>query len=210
MNTGHNKRLSVALLSAAMLSTTSLAASAATEFVRMSDQGILQTAQSDVAAQQLRQVLDAIATARSELKNTQSDKARDTLMQAEANMQKLTSKYGNGLASVYISSEHKTLNFGSDDAKFEADTPTLHQLDNAEAEIAQGEFNKAVATVDKLDYPLAFVSVDVPLQQTQSGIKNAIAMIESDDTDKAAQALQMAADATSTSSGLFDGDFNKS
>lgn len=210
MNTGHNKHFLIVLISSVLLSVTSLGASATTQVIRMGGLGVLQTSQSETAAQQLRQVLSDVASARTELKNTQSEQARKTLMRAQTNMQKITNRYGTGIASIYISSEHKVGNYGSNDAAIEPGTPSLHQLDDAESELAKGDFDNAAKTVNNIDYPLVFASVDIPLAQTQSSINTAISMIESNDTAKATQALEMAKDATLTSSGLFDGDFKKS
>lgn len=210
MNTGHNKRILIALISSALLSVTSFGVSAATQVVRMGSLGVLQASQGNAASQQLRQVLSDVARARTELKNTQPEQAKETLMHAQANMQKITNTYGSGIASIYISSEHKVLNFGADDAVREPGTPSLHQLDDVETALTKGEFDKAAETVNNIDYPLVFASVDIPLSQTQSSINTAISMIESNKTTKAAHALEMAKEATLTSSGLFDGDFNKS
>lgn len=209
MKSLHHNRILVTLFSTALLAGTALPASAAVQQVRVDGHGFLAANQSSVTSQHLEQIMSDVASARSDLQKKQPTQAKESLLQAQTTLKAMMNKYGAGVASLYISSEHKAVNASSMDAQHELNMHSLRSLDRAKADLSQGNFTAAAKTVDTLYYPLAFASIDIPMAQTLNKIENAVSMIDKGKPDKAVTTLDMVRDATQTSSGVFGGEYNK-
>jgi hypothetical protein len=204
----HNKRALAFLIATAFLVGTAVPAFASTEEVRVGANGFLGSSQSKDLSRHLEQVLSGITAADTDLKKHQVGEAKRVLVQAQKTVKNLRDRYGYGTASVFISNKHKTLNGHATDAENELNMRSFHELDDAQAALSEGRFEEVEKTIDTIDYPLVFASIDVPLSQTEISLDEAIALINKGKPEKAGQVLEMAQVDVDTSSGLFGGHFN--
>ena len=204
-----NRRLIHFLISAVLLTGVAGSALASTNAVSMESTGFLTENQSESASKYLRQILNNINNARSELKNKQTVKANDALAQAQKNLKSVTSQYGTGTASVFISATHPNIENaeGFSEADRNPSMKGLDQLGNARRALKEGQFDAAMKTVDSVEYPLAFASIDIPLSKIQADIDSAIQSIKKGNVGKAEEVLAIDEDTVTTSSGLYDGAF---
>ena len=208
MKIRHTKRLLSYLVSAALLAGTTAPAFALSQDVRVGSIGFLEASQGDATSNHLQQIMSNIAAARTDLKNKQLAEAKATLLQAQTILNSVRNRYGAGTASVYISAKHKIRDVGNADIEQEPFLRSMHQLDAAKAALTEGRFDVAKQTVDAIDYPLVFASIDIPLSQTQASVKTALELINAGKAAAAQQVLEMAQNAIATSSGVFAGDFS--
>ncbi len=204
-----NRRLIPFLISAVLLTGVAGSALASTNAVSMESTGFLTENQSESASKYLSQILGNINNARSELKNKQTVKASDALVQAQNNLESVTSHYGTGTASVFISATHTNIENveGFSEADRNPSMKGLDQLGNARRALKEGQFDAAMKTVDSIEYPLAFVSIDIPLSKIQAVIDSAMQSIKKGNLGKAEEVLAIDEDTVTTSSGLYDGTF---
>jgi hypothetical protein len=175
----------------------------------MESTGFLTESQSESESKYLSQILGDIKNARSDLKNNQTTEANKVLVQAQKNLKSITSRYGSGTVSVFISATHPNIKraHGMIDAERNPTMKGLDQLDNAKIALQKGQFDAAMKTVDSVDYPLVFASIDIPLSEIQADIDSAIPSIKSGNVGKAEEALDIEQDTVTTSSGMYDGTF---
>jgi hypothetical protein len=152
--------------------------------------------------------MHGIALARADLKNNHPMAAKEALLQAQTSLQDISKRYGNGTASVFISTKHPRL--GTSPMDVNRDMQSLRQLDAAKSELAQGNFEAAAKTLDGIDYPLVFAAIDIPLSQMQNRIDTALTLLEAGKTASAQQALAAEQNALLTTSGVFAGSFGTS
>ena len=205
-----NRRLIPLLISTVLLTSVTGSALATTSAVSMESRGFLTENQSESASKYLSQIVGDINIARSDLTNKQPIKADNVLEQAQKSMKSITSLYGTGTASVFISAMHKNIrrSGGMISAEYNPGKKSLDQLEKAKMELKEGQFDAAMKTVDSIEYPLVFASIDIPLQKVQADIDSAILSINTGNVDKAEQVLAINQNTVTTSSGVFDGTFN--
>jgi len=210
MKTVINSRLTPLLISAILLSGVTGSVLASTKAISMESTGFLTENQSESASKYLSQIMGDINNARSDLKNNQTIESNKELVQAQKNLKSIARLYGTGTASVFISATHPNIKspHGMRDAERNPSMKGLDQLDNAKMALKEGQFDAAMKTVDSIEYPLVFASIDIPLSKIQADIDSAIPSIKKGNTGKAEQALDIGQDTVTTSSGMYDGTFN--
>jgi hypothetical protein len=204
-----NRRLIPLLISTVLLTSVTGSALATTSAISIESRGFLTDSQSESVSKYLSQIIGDINNARSDLKNKQPVKANNLLVQAQKSMKSITSHYGTGTASVFISAMHTNIrrSDGLIAAENNPGMKSLDQLEKAKIALKEGQFDAAMKTVDSVEYPLVFASIDIPLPKIQADIDSAIRSIKTGNMDKAEQVLAINQDTVTTSSGVFDGTF---
>ena len=158
-------------------------------------------------AKDISTMMSHIAIARNTLQRQEPGTAKKQLQQSQAILNQLEKHYGTGTLSLWISATHKTLNADTRDAYHEAGMRSFRLLDTAKDELRQGQLVSAENIVDKIEYPLVYAEIDVPLPQLQDGVTKALALIDQGKTAAADQALKQTQFAAQTDANLFGGDF---
>lgn len=159
-------------------------------------------------AMDISKMMSHIAIARNTLKQQTPATARKELEESQAILNKLEKQYGKRTLSLWISATHKTLNADTRDAFHESNMRDLRRLDIAKEELRQGRLASAEQLVDKIEFPLVFAEIDVPLQQMQDGVRKALALIDQGKSAAAEQMLAQTQIAAQTDASLFGGYFS--
>jgi hypothetical protein len=184
-----------------------LQAMAVTERVEIAPFIPIKSDQSRPLAEDISSVMRHIALARKDLRQQDPAKAKLALQQSLTTLGKLEKQFGSDTLSLWISAKHDTLNADSRDAYQEANMRDFRRLDTAKAELNKGELTSAEQTVGKVDFPLAYAEMDVPLRQLRDAVANTLALIQQGKTAAAEQTLEQAQLAAHTDASLFGGDF---
>jgi hypothetical protein len=159
-------------------------------------------------AKDISTMMGHIAIARNTLQQQEPGTAKKQLQQSQTILNKLEKHYGTGTLSLWISSTHNTLSADSRDAYNETNMRDLRRLDTAKDELRQGRLASAEQLVDKIEFPLVYAEMDIPLRQLQDGVTRALALIDQGKSAAAEQALAQTQVAAHTDASLFGGDFN--
>ena len=158
-------------------------------------------------AKDISVMMGHIATARNSLQHQMPGTAKAELEQSQSIINNLEKHYGSRTLSLWISATHKTLNADARDAYYEANMRSFKLLDTAKNELRQGQLVSAEHIVDKIEYPLVYAEIDVPLPQLQDGVTKALSLIDQGKTAAADLALKQTQFAAQTDANLFGGDF---
>lgn len=159
-------------------------------------------------AKDISAMMGHIAIARNTLQRQEPGTAKKQLKQSQAILNELEKHYGTGTLSLWISATHNTLSADSRDAYNEANMRDLRRLDTAKNELRQGRLASAEELVDKIEFPLVYAEIDIPLQQLQDGMSRALSLIKQGKPAAAEQALAQTQVHAHTDASLFGGDFN--
>lgn len=158
-------------------------------------------------AKDISMMMGHIATARNSLQQQMPGTAKTELEQSQSMIKNLKNDYGSRTLSLWISATHKTLNADTRDAYHESNMHSFRLLDTAKDELRQGRLASAEHIVDKIEYPLVYAEIDIPLRQLQDGVTRALSLINQGKFADADQALKQTQFVAQTDANLFGGDF---
>jgi hypothetical protein len=158
-------------------------------------------------AKDISMMMGHIAIARNSLQQQAPGTAKTELEQSQSIIKNLEKHYGSRTLSLLISATHKTLNADTRDAYHESNMRSFQLLDTAKDELRQGQLASAEHIVDKIEYPLVYAEIDIPLRQLQDGVTKALSLINQGKSAAADQALKQTQFAAQTDANLFGGDF---
>lgn len=163
--------------------------------------------QAQTVSSSIGTVMQGIAKARDDLKAKNGTDAKNELIAAQNALKTVKDSYGNGIASVNLSTVNRGSKLSFMDAAREPGMPNLGLLSQAKLDLKHGQMDSARKNVDAVDFALVFAEIDVPIGQTDANLSRAITFIDQNKLDQADATLNMAQLETETSSGLFSGDF---
>jgi hypothetical protein len=159
-------------------------------------------------AKNISKALSHIAVALNTLHQHTPAAAKKELEQSQAIISSLEKDYGTGTLSLWISATHRTLNANSRDAYLQSGMRDLHRLETVKKELRQGRLASAEELVDKIEFPLVFAEIDIPLQQLQDGVTRTLKLIDQGKSVDAEKVLEQTQVAARTDASLFGGYFN--
>jgi hypothetical protein len=208
MNASPLRRFLPYSMAALLLTTLPLCAMAITETVETAPFVPVEHHQTHPLAVKISEIMEHIATARNAIRHKALGKAQTELGQSNTLLKELEHQYGSkGMLSVWISATHNALNAHTEDAFYAADMINLRRLDTAKEDLRQGRLAAAEKVVDKIDYPLVYAEINVPLKQIQTNINKALTLIKQGKPAAADQALKSTQYDASADASLFGGHF---
>jgi hypothetical protein len=169
----------------------------------------LEKSESQHVERDLSTVLQEVAKARSDLKVKHTKTAENDLMKARTALKDVEKTYGDDTTmSVNVSAIHNDLNRSMMDAIHSTDERSLKELDQAKTWLRDGNMASASKAMDKLNYPLVFAEIDVPLGMTDAGLGKAIKLVNSGKLGQADKVLDETQYDSQTGGGIFGGKFN--
>jgi hypothetical protein len=207
MNTYLLKRFLPYSIAAVLLTTLPLSAMAITETVETAPFIPVEHHQIHPVAVKISEIMGHIVTARTAIRNKALDKAETELGQSGTLLNELQHQYGSGMLSVWISGTHKALNAHTEDAFYTAEMVNLRRLDTAKEDLREGRLAAAENVVDKIDYPLVYAEINIPLQQLHAGIIKAKTLIKQGKPTAADLVLMSAQYNATADASLFGGNF---